>query len=161
MVDAKALVVIDVVGGAAAEPDDQPPLGDMVEHRELLGEAHRMMQRGLHHGKADRRASRCGGERAGKAHRVDISADAVEMVLGEPDHIDAELVRQRRLAQGLVDDDAVALRLTAVRKQEIAKVHLRSLLRHGDHDGLCPHLSSNAACQATPKQDCPGLGARL
>ena len=47
MIDAEALVIIDVVGGAAAEPDDEPALGDVVEHRQLLGEADRVMQRHL------------------------------------------------------------------------------------------------------------------
>jgi hypothetical protein len=44
-------------------------------------------------------------------------------MLGEPDHIHAQLVRQPRLAQGFVDHHAVARRVAAVRKQEIAKFH--------------------------------------
>jgi len=39
MVDAEALIVVDVVGAAATEPDDEPALGDVVEDGDLLGEA--------------------------------------------------------------------------------------------------------------------------
>ena len=53
MVDAEALVVVDVVRGAAAEPDDQPALADVVEKGHLLGEADRVMQSGLDDRKAD------------------------------------------------------------------------------------------------------------
>src|SRR5581483_3024452 len=49
--------------------------------------------------------------------------DAVEMVLGQPHHIGAERVGERRLAQGLVDDLAVAARVAAVGEQEGAELH--------------------------------------
>ena len=45
------------------------------------------------------------------------------MMLGQPDGIDPELVRQHRLAQRLVDDRAVARRIAAIGKQEIADFH--------------------------------------
>ena len=37
VVDAETLVVVDVVGAAAAEPDDQSALQQVVEQRNLLG----------------------------------------------------------------------------------------------------------------------------
>src|SRR5205823_4755417 len=52
MVDAKTLVVVNVVGAAATEPNDEPPFEDIVEQRHLLGEPDRMVQRGLEHGEA-------------------------------------------------------------------------------------------------------------
>ena len=125
MVDAKALVIIDVVGRAAAEPDDQSPLGEVVDDRDLLGEADRMVQRHLQYREAEFGAAGRGGKRAGKADRVGIGADAVEMVLGEPDHVNAEFVREPSLAQGLVDDGAVMPGIAAVGKQEIAEFHYR------------------------------------
>src|SRR6516165_9652824 len=82
-----------------------------------------MMQRGLHDGKPDLAAPGRGGERTGESDRVDIGADPVEMVLGEPNHIDAELVGQPGFTQCLVDDSAVPLGVAAVRKQKIAEFH--------------------------------------
>src|SRR6266478_6613131 len=64
-----------------------------------------------------------GRQRAGKADRVGISADPVEMVFAKPDHVGSELIGEPCFAQGLVDDDAVALGVAAVRKQEIAEFH--------------------------------------
>ena len=110
VVEAVALVVVDVVGGAAAQPDDQPALADVVDQRELLGHADRMMQRHLRHREADLRALRCHRQRCREADRIDIGADAVEMMFGEPDHVEAQLVGQPRLAQCLVDHLVVAAR---------------------------------------------------
>src|SRR5215472_12849893 len=86
------------------------------------------MQGRLHDREPDLAASRRRRERARKGDRVDIGADAVEMVLGEPDHIDPELVGQPGFAQRLVDDGAVPLGIAAVRKQEIAEFHGAALL---------------------------------
>ena len=116
MVDAESLVIVNIVGGAAAKTDNEAPLGDVVEDSQLFGKADRMMQRGLHDCKADFAVPRRGGQCAGKADRFDIGADPIEMMLGEPDHIDAERVGEPRLAQGLVDHDAVPLGIPAVRK---------------------------------------------
>ena len=114
-------VIVDVVGRASAEPDDEPSLGDVVEHRDLLGGTDRVVQRHLQHGKTELGLPRRRRQRAGKADRVGIGADPVEMVLGEPDHIAAEFVGEPCLAQRLVDYDAVPLGIAAVGKQEIAE----------------------------------------
>ena len=53
VVDAVALVVVDVVGGAAAQTDNQPALADIVDKRELLGHADRVVQRHLRDREAD------------------------------------------------------------------------------------------------------------
>src|SRR5882724_1757148 len=123
MVDAETLIVVDVVGGTAAEPDEKATLGHVVEDRQLLSQSDRMMQCRLHDRKADLGMPGRGRQRAGEGDRVDIGADPVEMMLGEPGHVDAELVAEQRLAQGFVDDDAVALGIAAVGKQEITEVH--------------------------------------
>src|SRR5438067_9512654 len=67
------------------------------------------------------------------------------MMLAEPDDIDAELVRQHRLAQGLVDDDTVARRIAAIGKQKIAELHaaLRFVACH--HDPAALTVSRDAA----------------
>jgi len=134
MVDAEALVIIDVVGAAAAEPDDEPPLRQMVDDCELLGEADRVVQRGLQDREAERGALQRDRQCAGKGDRIGVGADAVEMMLAEPDDIDAEPVGQHRLAQGLVDDDAVTRRVAAVGKQKIAEFHAAPPFRFC-HDG--------------------------
>ena len=123
MIDAEALIIVDVVGAAAAEPDDEPALGQIVENGDLLGQPDRVMQRGLQDRKAERAAFQRDGQCAGKADRVGIGADAVEMMLAEPDDIDPELVGQHRLAQRFVDDDTVALGIAAIGKQKIAEPH--------------------------------------
>ncbi len=123
VVDAKALIIIDVVGGAAAEADDEPALEDVVEHRQLLGEPDRVVQRHLQDREADFAVPGGGGERASKGDRVGIGADAVEMMLGQPDRVDAQFVGEPGFAQGLVDHDPVALGIAAVGKQEIAEFH--------------------------------------
>ena len=74
--NAETLVIVYVIGSAAAEPDDKPSFTEVTDQRELLGEADRMMQRGLDDGKADRAAPRRGREGGGKADRIDIGADA-------------------------------------------------------------------------------------
>src|SRR5260221_12453434 len=84
-----------------------------------------------------RRGRECDGE----DDRIGIGRDAVEMMLGEPDNVGSELVGQQRLAHRLVDDLAVARRIAAVGKQEIAEFH------------ACPCKS---AAYAFPGKACAG-----
>jgi hypothetical protein len=121
--DAVALVVVDVVRSAAAKSHHQPALADVVDQRHLLGHADRMVQRHLRDREADLDLFRARRERRGESHRVDVRADAVEMVLGQPQHFHAELVAQLRLAQGLLDYLVVFLRVHRRGKQEIAELH--------------------------------------
>ena len=139
VVDAKTLIVVNVVGRAAAEADNQTALGDVVEDRQLLGQADRMVQCGLHDGKAELGAPGSSRQCTCEYDRVDIGADPVEMMLGQPNHVDAQLVGEQRLAQGLVDHGAVALEIAAVGKQEITEEHceinpLDALRRKTAHD---------------------------
>jgi hypothetical protein len=89
----------------------------------LLGKADRMMQRCLHNRKANLAALGRSSQRTGKADRVDIGANPVEMMLGEPNNIDPELFGQPRFAQRLVDHDAIPRGIPAVRKQKVAELH--------------------------------------
>src|SRR5438477_10950836 len=79
VVDAETLIIVDVVGAAAAETDDELPLGQIVEDRKLLGQADRVMQRGLQDGEAEGATLQRDGQRAGETDRVGIGADAIEM----------------------------------------------------------------------------------
>lgn len=47
MIDAEALVVVNVIGAAAAEPDDEPAFHQIVEERHLLREPDWMVERRL------------------------------------------------------------------------------------------------------------------
>src|SRR5271166_6705684 len=123
VVEAVALIIVDVIRGAAPQSDDQPSLADMVDQRELLGHADRMMQRHLGDREADPDSLRRYRQRGGKTHRIDISADAIEMMFGQPDHLEAQLVSEPRLAQGLVDHLTIVRGIAAFRKQEVAELH--------------------------------------
>src|SRR5215472_3532205 len=98
MVHAEALIIVNIVGGATAETNDQAPLGNVVEDRQLFGKADRMVQRSLHNCEANFAVTRRGRQCAGKADRVDIGADPVKMMLGEPDYIDTKRVGEPRLS---------------------------------------------------------------
>ena len=74
------------------EPDDEPALADVVDQRHLLGHAYRMVQRHLRDREADADLLRARGQRGGEAHGIDVGADAVEVVLREPQHLHPELV---------------------------------------------------------------------
>src|SRR5260370_7585054 len=103
----------------------------------LLGEGERVMKGGLDEGEGDRAAARRGGGGGGEADGGDIGAYAVEMMPGKPDAVDPQLVRQPRLGQRLVDNRAVARRIAAIGKQEIAEPH-----------GLPPHRSLQSRTDA-------------
>jgi hypothetical protein len=53
MFDPVALIVIDIVGCAAAETDKQPATAQVVDQCQLLGKADRVVQRRLKHSEAD------------------------------------------------------------------------------------------------------------
>ena len=63
-----------------------------------------MVQRHLRHREADLDTLGARGERRGERHGIDVGADAVEMVLGQPEHLHAERITEARLAQRLLDD---------------------------------------------------------
>src|SRR6185437_10246161 len=131
VVETEALVVVYVERAAAAEPDDQLALQHLVEEGDLLGETDRVVQRGLHDREADPGMLQRSREHAGDPDRIGIDGDAVEMVLGQPDDVDAERIGQHRLADRLVDHRAVPRRIAAVGKQERAELHTRSPLGSG------------------------------
>jgi hypothetical protein len=66
------------------------------------------------------------------------------MMLGKPDHVDAELVGQPRLAERLVNYDAVPLGIPAVRNEEITEFHADLRLAQPT-----PRWPSSGACQGT------------
>src|ERR1700744_5124027 len=84
-----------------------------------------MIERRLYDGKPDLCPFGCNRQRCRERQRIDVSAIAVKMMLGKPDRVHAEFVAKARLGQRVVDDRAIACRVAALRKKEIAKFHRR------------------------------------
>src|SRR5215475_9029730 len=98
-----------------------------------------MVQRHLCHGKADLDTASHHGQRSSKTNRVDIGADAVEMMLCHPHRIKAKLLGQLGLRDGFIDDAYVQRRFAALGKQEVAELHI--VLLFGELD-----LAEYVAC---------------
>ena len=122
-IDAVALVLVDVERRAAPEPDHDPASADVVDQGHLLGEADRVVQGHLGDGEADVDLLRAGGKRGGEGDGIDVGADAVEVVLGEPEHVHAEVIAQLRFVQRLLDDPLIVRRVHRAREQEVAESH--------------------------------------
>src|SRR5437870_3825063 len=82
-----------------------------------------MMQRDLRHREPDPDPAGACSDGGRERYRVDIGTVAVEVVLGQPDRIQAEPVRRLRLLERFPDDLAVPLGLAALGKQEVAESH--------------------------------------
>src|SRR5689334_25237439 len=83
-----------------------------------------MVQRHLGHGKPDLDTAGHRGQRSSKTNRVDIGADAVEMMLRQPYRVKAKLLRQLGLRDGFIDDAYVQRWIAAFGKQEVAELHI-------------------------------------
>src|SRR5262249_20943987 len=123
MVDAETLIIVNIVRGPAAEADHQAPFCNIVEDCQLLSKADGMMQRGLNDCEADLAVPGRGCQCRSKTDRVDIGTDSIEMMLRQPDHVDAELVGKPSLSERFIDHDAVPFGVSAVWKQKIAEFH--------------------------------------
>ena len=125
------LVGIDLIGGvlvevhhaAAAQPDDQPALADMVQQRELLGQSQRMIERRLENREADLDPRGHRAQRGGERRRIDVGGVAIEMMLGEEQGVDADLLGQHGLLQRLLDRATVIRRILALRKEKRSDFH--------------------------------------
>ena len=156
VVNAEPLVVVYVVGGAPAQPDDQPPFAQVVDQRDLLGHADGVVQRHLRHGETDAGARGRHRQSGGEGDGVDIGADAVEMMLGQPDHVIAELVRKARLPKGFVDDPGVIRRGSALGKQEVGEFHPTPLRGCGVSIGRCGFAGNGLRdTLRAPPRECP------
>ena len=122
-VDIVSQVIIDVIGGATAKADDQAAVEQVVEERHLLGEADRVVERHLCDGEADPGVVYGRGEGGSEADRVDVGADAVEVVLGEPDGVEAEGVGEAGFFYRLLNDAAVIGGVAAFGEEEVAEFH--------------------------------------
>src|SRR5688572_29429277 len=105
------------------------------------------MQRHLRHREADMDLFRARRDRRREAHRIDVRADAVEVVLGEPQHLHAELVAKLCLLERLLDDLLVLRRFHRRGEEEVAEFHrvpftlLLKMDRGVRHDDDSPNSS--------------------
>ncbi len=83
-----------VVVGAMPYPDIDAAIGKIVEKRELGGEADGMTQRELDHREADTDALSPRRHHAGERNGITVDALAGEVVLGEPDAVEAGSLRE-------------------------------------------------------------------
>ena len=93
-----------VVGGPATRADDEPAVAQVVQQRRLHCQANRMMESQFHNGESDLEMGGPGGHGGAQHQRVRMGGGAVEMVLGQPDRVHADLFCQNDLVQGAVDD---------------------------------------------------------
>ena len=108
--DLPAPVVVDpehlVLDGAIADRGHvrDPAAADDVEHRHLLGQLHRVVEREQHHGDVDHHGGRAGGHRAGEGERRREVAVLGRMVLADDgDDAATGLAPGRHLDGGLVE----------------------------------------------------------
>jgi hypothetical protein len=140
LVEALAVLLLgDVIaaelGGAvaAAHADVEPPLGDDVDQRELLGQAQRVVEGEDRGGEPDAHAACAGGGGGGEAGRIDGEAVVDEVMLGEPDLVEAELLRPLHLLELAVHDLGVAQPRRGLEEEEGSETHahLRPPILHG------------------------------
>jgi hypothetical protein len=120
-IGAEGLVVLQ--RAAAADADVEPAAAHHVEHRELLGQVHRMVQGQQAHAHAHPDRARPRGDvrrehGGGRAEPV-----VVEVVLGDPDRGVAEPLGGQHLAHVGVVDRLLAPLLVALHEIEQAEVH--------------------------------------
>ena len=92
-----------VVERAAADADIQAAATQVVEQRELDGEADGMAEGELDHREADAHARGARGERAREGNGIAVDGLAGEVVLGEPDAVEADVLGPARLDEQIVD----------------------------------------------------------
>ena len=110
---------------------DQAAVEQVVEERHLLGEADRVVERHLCDGEADPGVLYGRGEGSSEADRVDVGADAVEVVLGEPDGVEAEGIGEAGFFYRLLNDAAIIGRVAAFGERKLLNFMLAILDRPG------------------------------
>ncbi len=83
-------------------PDVQAPAAQVVEHRELDGQTHGMVEGHLDDGEADPGARGARGESARERDGIGVGALAGEVMLGEPQVVEAHGLGQHALLELLM-----------------------------------------------------------
>ena len=112
--------------GAASESEDQPPAGQVVEHADLLGDAHRVVPRQHHHHRSELHARRAAGHVRQELQRIRTHRVIGEVVLHRPHRVEAERFGQTREAHVLFVHFAIG-RVSAriLENRRHTHVHLR------------------------------------
>src|SRR5262249_49562233 len=117
-----------VVVGAVPDADVQTPAREIVEERELGGEADGMAEGELDHGEADADAHGASGHHAGEWDRVAVHALAREVVLGEPDAVEAGRLRETGLGDEIFDRRAVGVSGRGMSERQPSESHASTSL---------------------------------
>ena len=124
---------VDAVAGelvgrvAGADPDDDLPVRELVEEVALRDEADGVHQGHDVDGEADVERRVPLADRGRQGQRVRVGVVSGEVVLGEPDVGEAELLRAVDLPQHLVEDAAVVVGTRRLRVEVVAEAHRSSL----------------------------------
>src|SRR5438093_12734576 len=122
---ADELVLVEI--GPVADADVEPAAREVVEERQLGRQADRMAQGELEHGEPDTDPRRTGGHDAGERNRIAVDALAREVVLGEPEPVEAHGLGEARLGDQLVDRAVVRFRGPGVGERQPAELHRSSV----------------------------------
>jgi hypothetical protein len=108
---------------AAADTHVEPTAAHHVEHRELLGQVDRMVQREETHAHAQsKRAGTCGEERR-QHRRGGTQAVVVEVMLGDPHRVIAHRLGSQHLLERRIVYALLAPRLVPLHQKEQSEVH--------------------------------------
>ena len=94
-------------GMPVPDADPQPPLRKLIEQGQLNCQPDRVMQRELKHRETDLDPAGLLSDRGREDDRVGEGRLAGEVVLGQPDPVEAQLLGEHGLSQALLDDPAV------------------------------------------------------
>jgi hypothetical protein len=116
---------------AASDPDVEPAAAHHVQHGELFGEIHRMMEREERdaHAEAEPRGAR--GEEGGEHRRGRAEPVVVEVMLGDPHRVIAQPLRGQHLLEIGGIDGVLAPGFVALHEVEEPEVHAASV-----HDAI-------------------------
>jgi hypothetical protein len=137
----ESLVVLECA--AAADAHVEAAAAHHVEHGQLLGEVHRMVQRQERDAHAEAESRGAGGQKGGQHRRGRAEPVVVEVVLGDPHRVIPERLRGQHLLEVGPVDGVLAPRFVALHEVEEPEVHAPSAhdssLMKGPSGSLAPH----------------------
>ena len=117
-----------MAGEAAAEAQDGAAVRDMVEHDDLLGEADRIVPGDDDHLGAERDPAGAAGEVGQRLQRIGAERIVAEMMLGDPDQVEAQLLRQHAILELLAEEPGVRIVMAALVREAGAHADMHAAL---------------------------------